>query len=88
MRLTESGSVAPATTRYSMRYEISVRTVSSSSAGSRSVLTTSGYQWRSRARRSNTCDRLLKKRLSCIGMIMPISPERLLRSPLAWRLTV
>ena len=29
----------------------------------------------------------LKKRLSCIGMIMPISPDRLVRSPLACRLT-
>jgi len=84
-RLTESGSVAPATTRYSIRYEISVRTVSSSSEGSRSVLTTIGYQWRSRASRSNACDMPLKKRLSCIGMIMPIRPERLLRSPLACR---
>ncbi|MNL41639.1 hypothetical protein D3C87_1640590 [compost metagenome] len=30
----------------------------------------------------------LKKRLSCIGMTMPIKPERLRRKPLAWRLSV
>src|SRR6476469_5097292 len=30
----------------------------------------------------------LKKRLSCIGMIMPINPDRPLRNPLAWRLMV
>jgi hypothetical protein len=40
--LMASGSVAPATTSDSTRYEISVRTVSSSSAGSGSVLTTMG----------------------------------------------
>ena len=40
-----------------------------------------------RASFSNACAMPLKKRLSWSGMIMPISPERLVRRPLAWRLT-
>ncbi|MFM2406766.1 MAG: hypothetical protein RL223_4646 [Pseudomonadota bacterium] len=85
--LMASGWVAPVTTRCSTCQVISVRTVSTSSAASRSVETTTGHRPRARASRSKACDMVPKKRSSWVGIIMPIRPERWRRRPLAWRLT-
>lgn len=85
--LMASGRVAPVTMRCSTRKAISERTVSTSSAPSRSVLTTSGHRPRAWARRSKAWDSAPKNRSSCVGITMPISPERWRRRPLAWRFT-
>jgi hypothetical protein len=83
IRLTVSGSVAPAMNRKSTAYEISVSTIRRSSSGSRRDEAITGTSPRSRAKASKLCDSAVKKRLSCRGMIIPTSPDRALRNPRA-----